>query len=258
MKRDIRRPRSKPKPGPRPGSKSGPRSGLRPDTLPPELQTTTLWSFPSQNYGGQRQGSTAYRGATPAGILWNLLQRYTRPGDLVVDPMAGSGTTLDVARELDRRALGYDLAPTRPDIFRADARRLPLENAKADYVFVDPPYSTHLRYSDDARCLGRLDAADPAYYEALDAVFAEIDRILRPDRGCAVYVSDSFVKGKGFFPIGFEVFGRLRQRFTPVDWIVAERRNRTLEMGHYRDAAAEGNFYLRGFNHLLLFHKPGH
>jgi adenine-specific DNA-methyltransferase len=30
-----------------------------------------------------------------------------------------------------------------------------------------------------------------------------------------------------------------------------------LEMGNYRKAADEGNFYLRGFNYLFIMKKPG-
>ncbi len=221
------------------------------------LQPTTLWDYPSQHYGEGVQGDPAYKGATPSYIIWNLLKRYTRPRQLVVDPCAGSGTTLDVARDLDRRALGYDLAPAREDVFRADARKLPLEDAKADFVFIDPPYSTHIHYSDDPRCIGKLDAATSDYYEAMDAVFIECGRILRPDRFMAVYVCDSFVKGRGFYPIGFELFSLLRRRFTPVDIIAVVRHNRTLEMGNYRAAAEEGNFFLRGFNYLFIMHKAG-
>src|SRR5690348_5050243 len=61
----------------------------------------------------------------PSYVIWNLIQRYTKENDLVVDPFAGSGTTLDVARDLKRRALGYDVHPARKDIFRVDARKLP-------------------------------------------------------------------------------------------------------------------------------------
>src|ERR1700691_1788392 len=86
--------------------------------LPLRLQPTTLWDYPAQHYGEGVQGDPNYRGATPSYIIWNLLQRYTKPNDLVIDPCAGSGTTLDVARELDRRALGYDVHPARKDIFR--------------------------------------------------------------------------------------------------------------------------------------------
>jgi len=90
-----------------------------------ELQTTTLWDYPSQHYGNHMQGDKSYVGATPSYVIWNLLQRYTREGDTVLDPMCGSGTTLDVAADLNRKGIGFDLAPTRPDIAPADARKLP-------------------------------------------------------------------------------------------------------------------------------------
>ncbi len=218
-------------------------------------QVTTLWDYPSQHYGDIVQGDANYRGATPSYIIWNLLQRYTKPGALVIDPMCGSGTTLDVARDLERRALGYDVNPTRKDIFRVDARKLPLEDEKADFVFIDPPYSTHLDYSDDPRCVGKLSARDGSYYEAMREVIGEIHRVLRPDRYMGLYVSDSFEKGKGFYPIGFELFGILKEFFTPVDIISVIRHNKTLEMGNYRRAADEGNFFLRGFNYLFIMHK---
>ena len=51
--------------------------------------------------------------------------------------------------------------PTRKDIFRVDARKLPPElTGKADFVFIDPPYSTHLDYGPDPRDIGKLDAAE--------------------------------------------------------------------------------------------------
>src|SRR3954464_6033172 len=149
---------------------------------PLRIQPTTLWDYPSQDYGEGQQGKPGYKGATPSYVVWNLLQRYTKPKDLVVDPCAGSGTTLDVARDLDRRALGYDVHPSRKDIFRVDARKLPAElSGKVDFVFIDPPYGTHLDYGDDPRDIGKLDVAQGrAYYEAMEHVFREIDRVLKP------------------------------------------------------------------------------
>src|SRR6266513_3077841 len=143
---------------------------------PLRLQPTTLWDYPSQDYGDTQQGRAGYKGATPSYIIWNLLQRYTKEKDLVVDPFAGSGTTLDVARDLKRRALGYDVHPVRgrKDIFKVDARNLPPElSAKVDLVFMDPPYSTHLDYGEDPRDIGKLDVAEGRdYYDAMDKVFA--------------------------------------------------------------------------------------
>src|SRR5881394_3888142 len=146
-------------------------------------QVTTLWDYPSQDYGNTQQGRPGYKGATPSYIIWNLLQRYTKEKDLVVDPFAGSGTTLDVARDLNRRALGYDVHPARKDIFKVDARKLPGElSGKVDFVFMDPPYSTHLDYGPDPRDIGKLDASTPAYYDAVDAAFREAHRVLKPEK----------------------------------------------------------------------------
>jgi adenine-specific DNA-methyltransferase len=220
-----------------------------------ELQTTTSWSYPSQQHTDEPLGDPRFKGATPTYVVWNLLQRYTREDDLVVDPFCGGGTTLDVARSIGRRALGYDVAPTRPDIFRADARKLPLEDGVADFVFMDPPYSTHIEYSDSPDCLGKLDAFGSAYFEAMEQVFGEAGRVLRDRRYLAVYVSDTFDKRRGFVGIGARLFTQLERRFRPIDHIAVVRGNRTLARSGYHRAAEEGNFFLRGFNHLLIFKK---
>ena len=140
-------------------------------------------------------------------------------------------------------------------MFRADARRLPLEDEKADFVFMDPPYGDNLSYSGKPECIGELAATDPAYFEAFDEVFAEIDRILRPGRYMAVYVCDVWKKS-AFVPIGTILAEMLAQRFLPVDHVAVVRGNKDLEKGNYHKAAEEENFFLRGFNHLLIFKKP--
>jgi DNA modification methylase len=226
---------------------------------PPKLQTTTLWYHPTQQYEGEVMGDPRFEGRTPAWVVWNVLQRYTRPGDLVVDPCAGGGTTLDVARSLGREARGFDLAPARPDIERADARKLPLAAESVDLFFLDPPYSTHLDYARGeaprAGDIGALDAFGAAYFEALEAVFGELERCLKDRRYLALYVSDTFKKKQGFVGIGARLFVQLERRFRPVDHVAVVRGNRKLEKPRFHRVAEEENFFLRGFNHLLLFKK---
>jgi adenine-specific DNA-methyltransferase len=227
----------------------------RPAKPPLRVQPTTLWDYPSQHYGEGEQGSSRYVGATPSYVIWNVIERYTKKGDLVVDPFCGSGTTLDVARDTGREARGFDLAPFRDDIEKADARRLPLDANSVALVFMDPPYGDHIRYSDAPECIGKLSAYDPAYYRAMHKAIREAARVLAPDGVLALYVCDYFEKKKGFAPVGFQLFVSIAESLSVIDIVAVARHNKTLEMGNYRRAAEEGNFFLRGFNYLFLARK---
>ncbi|MBL0922384.1 MAG: hypothetical protein IBJ10_09690, partial [Phycisphaerales bacterium] len=139
---------------------------------------------------------------------------------------------------------------------------------RAVFLFMDPPYSTHIDYSDDPACIGRLDAGAPGgrgqvqgaeYYRAMEGALREAHRVLRDRRYMAIYVSDSFKKRKApalsFMPIGFELFSIARGLFKPVDIVAVVRQNAKLRKGNWHKAAEEENFFLRGFNYLLIFKK---
>ena len=84
-------------------------------------------------------------GDIPPAIVAHALYYFTPPDGLVVDPMAGGGTTLDVCQSMGRRCLAYDLHPARPEIRLHDIRHgYPAEASGCDLVFCDPPYHTML------------------------------------------------------------------------------------------------------------------
>lgn len=224
---------------------------------PPALESTTLWDFPTQNYGTTKKGDSGFQGVTPAFIIYNMVKRYTDVGDLVLDPMCGSGTTIDVCREEGREVIGFDISPTRPDIKRNDSRSIPLENNSVDMVFIDSPYGDNVDYSDDPENIGKISAEDEEFYSALEMTASELYRVLKPGKALGWLIGDQWVKRK-FTPVGFNIYNMLTENvgFVPVDLICVTRRNQSSNTGIWHYRAVKHNFFLRGFKHLIIVRKP--
>jgi DNA modification methylase len=223
----------------------------------PQLEATNLWDFARQSYGITPKGDNKYAGVTPAELIWNLVWRYTEPNDLVVDPMCGSGTTLDVCKEEGRRAICYDISPPphRQDIVQNDARKIPLDTSSVDLVFVDSPYGDNIRYNEHPDCIGKISSETEAFYDELEKVISECSRILREGKVLGWLIGDQWVKGK-FTPVGFKLYQKLCKHFDTVDIVCVTRRGQTSHTSFWTNRARRLNFYLRGYKYLFIMRKP--
>ena len=79
-------------------------------TLNDELQMRSDWSFPI--CGGQerikKNGTKAHPTQKPEALLYRILLACTKPGDVVLDPFFGTGTTGAVAKRLQRHFIGIE------------------------------------------------------------------------------------------------------------------------------------------------------
>lgn len=66
-------------------------------------------------------------GGKPLRLMQELVNSYTRPGDLVCDPCMGAGTTLLAAKLLGRQYIGGDLDAKHVEIARERLRDLPAQ-----------------------------------------------------------------------------------------------------------------------------------
>jgi len=221
----------------------------------PPFETTTLWDYPKQSYGKTPKGNNKFQGVTPAFLILNLVQRYTKPDDLVVDPMAGSGTTVDVCKEEGRKVIGYDINPRHPEVIQNDARNIPLPDKSVDLVFIDSPYGDNVNYSDNPNDIGKISCEDERFYHELEKVAIEAFRILKPGKVLGWLIGDQWVK-KTFTPVGFKLHERLSKYFETVDVICVVRRGQSSHTGVWHYRAKKFNFYLRGFKYLLIMRKP--
>ncbi len=145
---------------------------------------TTVWSFPKRGSWATHKGD--YRGNWPPQMARALILSYTAPGDTVLDPMIGSGTTCIEAKLLGRNCIGVDInynaviltlhrlywlekyieenidkinygveditlediVKARVKIYHGDARYLDKIDSKSiDLIATHPPYLNIIRYS---------------------------------------------------------------------------------------------------------------
>jgi site-specific DNA-methyltransferase (adenine-specific) len=83
--------------------------------------TDGLWTFPGE--GAAWEGHPA---PFPEELPRRLITLLSFPGDTVLDPFLGSGTTALVARQLHRQMIGFDVAPS---YIAATLRRVQQEEA---------------------------------------------------------------------------------------------------------------------------------
>jgi len=113
----------------------------KPSEYPPWLYYTDIWRIPDCD---ERFGSD-YSGRIPGQIIQNLLYYFGKLNDLVVDPMAGGGVTVDVCKSMKRKCIAFDISPSRDGIIKHDARKKPWPLKElANLIFIDPPYWSQL------------------------------------------------------------------------------------------------------------------
>lgn len=80
---------------------------IEPKSFEPE--TTTVWSFKSRGSWATHNGN--YRGNWAPYIPRNVIMKYSKEGDLVLDYFCGGGTTAVESRLLNRDFIGIDINP---------------------------------------------------------------------------------------------------------------------------------------------------
>jgi len=136
-------------------------------------------------------------GRIPGELVCHVLYFYTKPGDLVIDPMAGSGTTLDACLLMGRKCRGYDI-DHRHDRIDVETCNLaeeewPEKTAKAALVFWDPPYFDKMDDANvkDGYCEGSISKLPRDEYLAFFAeAFASLLSTVKKGTRLAFLMSD--------------------------------------------------------------------
>ncbi len=131
---------------------------LRPQDLPEGFRPDEdTWYFP--RVCGTFKERTGWHGCQmPEQLLGRIIRACSNPDDLVLDPFAGSGTTLAVAKKLRRRFLGFELSKQYSEQARKRLARIkpgdPLDGAPEPLISA-PDTANGIRLEDRQRTTGR-------------------------------------------------------------------------------------------------------
>lgn len=234
-----------------------------------ELEMNTVWSFPIR--GNWATHDAKYRGNWSPYIPRNLILRYSKPGDTVLDQFVGGGTTLIEAKLLNRNIIGVDINPGalqcckekikfdypnggNVQIKHGDARNLSfIADASIDMICTHPPYANIINYSDNIRGdLSLLKADD--FLKQMALVASECYRVLKPGKFCAILMGDARNKGC-VVPISFRVMEIFRNAgFTLKEIIIKEQHN-CKATGLWKTRSIKYNFLLLAHEYLFVFRK---
>lgn len=264
------------------------RGHTRPKILQPEnftTETTTLWSFPKR--GKWATHASGYRGNWAPQIARNIIERYSEPGDTVLDQMVGGGTTMVECALTDRTGIGVDVnrdslmitwdrlnfdIPHSEDaaiiraaaenvlLYQGDARNLDrIAGDSVDLVATHPPYANIIRYTNGVGgpLSGDLSKVRSIadYAVEMGRVAAEAYRVLKPDHYCAILMGDTR-RSKHYTPIAYRVMDAFLQAgFILKEDIIKAQWNTTTE-GLWQRKSREHNFLLIMHEHLFIFRKP--
>jgi DNA modification methylase len=236
-----------------------------------EQECTTVWSFARR--GNWATHKSKYRGNWAPEVVRNLILRYSKENDFLLDPMIGGGTTAIECKLLNRNLLALDINPNAIEITKTvlkfesdfnpkikldlnDSRSLPmLQEESIDFILNHPPYVDIIKYSDKQipEDLSNIHDLDE-FCDEIEKVATEFYRVLKKDKYCAILIGDTR-RNKMYQPLAFKVMERfLKVGFELKEDIIKHQHN-CKATGFWVNKSKDYNFLLIMHEHLFIFKK---
>ncbi len=245
-----------------------------------DIQTDSLWIIDRRDVSGVH--TAGYWGNFVPQIPYQMMKRYTKKGEWVLDTFNGSGTTLIEGQRLGRNTIGIELQsrmvdhakklvtaePNRHDVIvdvvQGDSAIIDYKALLADYgqksvqlVIMHPPYFDIIKFSDDTRDLSNASSVEN-FLEMMGAIVDNVSHVLDKGRYLVVVIGDKYAKGD-WIPLGFQTMSEVMKRGFVLKSLIVKNFEDTSGKRHqkelWRYRALVGGFYIFKHEYIFLFKK---
>jgi hypothetical protein len=249
-----------------------------------EIKTDSLWLYDSRASSDGHQ--LDYHGNYIPQIATQLLTRYSKKDEIVLDLFLGAGTTAIEAVRLERRCLGVELKPDLVEYVRDkisphlldDRIHLLQDNStdpgvvgrvsailhrmSSDYghlLILHPPYADIIKFSDEADDLSNAPTTG-AFLDRFETVARHGFELLAPGRFAALIIGDKYANGE-LVPLGFWCMERMNRVGFKTKAIIVKNiegnekgKGKSANLWRYR--ALAGGYYIFKHEYIIVFFKP--
>ncbi len=248
-----------------------------------DINVDDLWIINKRDSSGKHEN--VYHGNFVPQIPYQLIKRFTRENDIVLDVFSGSGTTLFECEKLNRNFIGFDINKKIIDyveskmdascaikyvINQCDSANSVefdyhikkslnyLEQDSVDLMIAHPPYLDIVQFTDLESDLSKISQLNP-FLDKFKMVMDNGLRYLKQGGYFAVVAGDVYKKGE-VVPLGFYIMNTIKSNFScKLKGIIVKNiegnRGKIGSADIWKYRALKNDYYIFKHEYIFVFKK---